>query len=336
MMLFIATIAVIFCNLFLGVLSFRKNSTSATNRLFLILAVILSLWAGTNYLSVQEGKPEIILFYIRIVMVVMGATFPVLYLLTNAFPGKVLNLSRKKLVLVLGFTLVCQTLAATPLVFSGIIVNGSAVNPIPGPGMILYGSNVICFFVLTLVTLIKKIRTFSGIEKTQVKFLALGIGLTFTLTTATNFILVNLLKITALVSVGPLFTLILVGFISYSIIRHQFLDIRLVLARTVSYLFLIALIAGFYATMLLVFTRLIFPQTTQTGEILISVLSSLVIIFTFQTIKSQLEKITDAFFFHDNYSSEELLGKITNVMARSLEMSDLVHDVLSLLLSKLH
>ena len=260
-MLFLAvTLFVVLCNISLGLITLFKNPKSASGILFFILSIILALWAITNYFSLQDLPPETILFWIRAVMFVTGAMFAVLYLLTDTFPKNSLSIGRIRLVLVIGFILLTQILSTTDLVFQRVEVNNGAVNPIPGPAIPIVAVNFVGFLLLTLITLYKKNRSSIGLERIRLKYLIFGITLTFILAITTNFIFVVFLKLTSFVALGPLFALILVGFIAYAIVKHRFLDIRLVVARSVSY-FLLMLIAGvFYASGLFVVGTFITKQ----------------------------------------------------------------------------
>lgn len=333
----IITVLIIVSNLLLGLIAFSKNPKSATNRSFLLLAAILSLWAGTNYGSVRPGLTyDETLFWIRAVMVVTGAMFPTLYLLAKAFPEKTIGLSRGLLMLIVLFTISTQVLAATPLVFQKIIVSGTTVTPVPGPGMAIFAANVLLFLSLTLVTLFKKWREFKGRQKIQLNYLILGIVLTFTLATLTNFLLVNLFHNSSLVALGPAFTLIMVGFIAYTIVRHNFLDIRLVMARSVTYVLLISGLAIFYAFGLFASAEL-FTKTTSSGASLaVSTVLALVMAITFQPLKRLLERVTNRIFYRDRYDTDELLLTMSRVMASALTLKVLSQNILAVLRQQMH
>ncbi|EKD84987.1 MAG: Sensor protein [uncultured bacterium] len=335
-MLFLAvTLFVVLCNISLGLITLFKNPKSASGILFFILSIILALWAITNYFSLQDLPPETILFWIRAVMFVTGAMFAVLYLLTDTFPKNSLSIGRIRLVLVIGFILLTQILSTTDLVFQRVEVNNGAVNPIPGPAIPIVAVNFVGFLLLTLITLYKKNRSSIGLERIRLKYLIFGITLTFILAITTNFIFVVFLKLTSFVALGPLFALILVGFIAYAIVKHRFLDIRLVVARSVSY-FLLMLIAGvFYASGLFVVGTFITKQPNTSTNLITSTILALIIALSFQTFLRFFEKLTDSIFYKDHYSPQLLLSALGRIMASTLNLNELSTKLLKELVTQI-
>jgi len=273
------TIVVVVSNFLLGFYSYRRDRESVTHKLLFILSIILSLWAITNYISVSVTGTKA-LFWIRIVMVMTAAMFPALFLLVKNFPHKQLEISKKYLYLIIGFTIFIQILSVTPLVFEGVKVEGDAVTPVPGPAIILYALHVFAFLILTIYTLIIKYKKFKGNEKRQLKFLIIGIVLTFVLATITNFVFVNLLQVTSFVALGPLFTLLLVGFISYAIVKYDFLDIKILTTQIMTFIIWAAL-----------FSR-IFASETITEIVFESVIFLIVFAFGILLIRSVMKEVT--------------------------------------------
>ncbi len=331
-MLLLLTLLVVVLNLLLGLVAFRKNPKSATSRLFLILSIVLSLWAITNYFSVVTTNKAQIFFWLKAVMFVTGAMFSTIYLLVKAFPGKSVNLSNKWIIAIVAFTLITQILAAFSFVFKDIQITENGITPIPGIGMPVFAANVFIFLVLAIYTLVKKYKSFKGVEKLQLRFLILGIVLTFTLATVTNFVVVNLFKVTSLVSIGPLFTLILVGSIAYAIIKHKLLDVRTVIARAVSYTLLIAIIAVFYALFFGVLSSLFVTSQIEIKTIAVSTILALIMAFSFQPLRRLLEIVSDKIFFKDRYDSNQFLYSLTSIMASTLELETLGHKLLKTIL----
>src|SRR5690606_29293467 len=98
-------------------------------------------------------------------------------------------------------------------------------------------------------------------------------GISFLLLLVTNFIMVNVFSIVKLVVLGPFFSLILVGFVFYAITKYRFLDIRLIIVRSVTYVLLLAIVTLIYILGTFVAFRYIFPSLEVSGEIYWLILS---------------------------------------------------------------
>ena len=329
------TIIVITLNIVIGLFAFLKNPKSATHKLFLLLTFILSLWAFTNYLSLTGNSLQETLFRIRVVMAITAAMFPCLFLFTYVFPQRHLGLSYLRLSLIIGYTILTQILALSPLVFSNIIILEGNITPVPGPGMIVFMSDVFGFGLLTIITLVRKYRKFRGLEKIQLEYLILGLAGTFIFGNITNFLLVNILKNSSFVAIGPFFAFILVGTTFYAIIKHRFLDINFLVARSVSYILLVFIFGVVYALIFGLLSSLLITQQLQTNTIATSAILAFIMAFTFQPLRRVLEKTTDRFLYKDHYDQDKLLYNLTYTMASTLRLEDLTHQLLTELMSQM-
>lgn len=335
MFLLLTTLIVIISNLLLGFFSYTKNPKSATNKLFLILTLILSLWAVTNYFSIQSKTADDVFFWIKLVLTVTSPMVPVIYLLTRAFPGRTIGISTYKLLLIIIFILVTQILSLSGMVYQGVIITNDGVTPVPAAGIFWYGVNIVGFLFLTLHTLYKKYKVFKGLEKIQLKYLILGVASTFILAAITNFVAVSLFKVTFLVALGPLFTLILVGFISYAIIKHSFLDIGLVVGRTVAYMILLLTLSAAYAGGIFLTSSFFLKEEIRSSQAIIYLVLALFIALTFQPLKQLLEKFSDKLFYRGRYDSNQLLSTLAHIMSVNIELHALTTQILQTLLTEM-
>lgn len=332
---FITAVIIISSNLFLGFLAFSKNPKSWTNRLFLLLTLILALWIGANTFSVTVEGAESIFFWIKTVMVITSALFSTIFLLSNAYPHNQLLLDKKWVVLTVLVTVVTQYLVLINQVFVRVEITDGVPAPVPGPGIVVFAANILTFFVLSVVTLIKKYRQASGRERAQLKYLLFGILTTFILTNITNFIFVNVLHMTRFVAVGPVFTLILVGSISYAIVKHRFLDIRLVVARAVVFALLIAFFGLFYSLFFVTLSTLFLRAPISLYGVFVSALFALIMVFSFQKVLFFLENITEKIFYKNRYDANKLLYDLAVIMSSTINLKDLTHQILNQLFSQI-
>jgi signal transduction histidine kinase len=261
---------------------------------------------------------------------------PALFLLIHTYPGEKFTLKKKFLMPLSIMTLLSAIMALSPFMFTKVTFTpdrGPQVTP--GPAIAIFAINFFTSVIAGFAIVVRKYLKAKGLEKLQIRYLLLGLIITYTLFTITNFILVVFFKNTTFVPYGPMFNLIMATFIAYAIIKHRLMDIRLVVARTVSYSLLLTIIGLFYTFSLFIISSLFLSANTNQSQIIVSALMALIIAFTFQPLRRWLEHITDRIFFKERYSSETLLGNLSRLMASTLILKRLAQGVLKKITSQM-
>jgi signal transduction histidine kinase len=329
------TFLTVLLNLLLGLFVYLKNPQGATHRYFFLLTIVISSWSLANHYSLHSDDEETTLFWIRVVMAITSFLMPTVFLLANAFPRAVASLSERKTNLVLGVAVLSAVLALTPYMFTDVRIEGGEIMPTPGPFIIFYGLQFFLFLMSAIVTLVRKYRVAIGLEKLQMRYLLFGSFITFTLIAITNVVFVLWLETSAFVLFGPFFTLFFVAMIAYAIVKHRFLDINLVVAKSVAYFLLLSVLATTYSVFLFTLQRIFLRQLTASEQIVMSVLISLVIIFSFQPIKNWLDRTTNKIFFRRGYNPSLVLEEIGQLATGTLNLQNLTDGILEILNSKM-
>lgn len=318
-------------NLLLGLLAFIKNPKSDTHRLFAFLTLVLAYFAVTNYFSLHAETLENTLFWIRVVM--FGGAFmgPVIFLLVSVFPKNKMNLPTWVTILTLVSALSVGFLSLTPLVFSSVKITNGIAQPQPGVGIVFFGLNFLGFLVAAFISLVLKYVKSQGVEKVQIRFLLAGTILTFSLIAITNFILVNFYKITSLVFLGPSFTMILVGSIAYGIIKHRFLDIRLIAARAVAYSILLLVSPIIYIAITFLIGSWILGLKVDLKNLVFFSFVTVLMAFSFEKVKRILQKATDKVFYKGYYDSSDLLARLGHIMSSDIQLDSLATKILKII-----
>lgn len=330
-MIFGVTIFTIIANIYLGFAVFLRNKKSATSRLFLIYAISVANWAMFNYLALVPGlSPEVSLLRIRLTLVSAAIMAPLIYLLSYTFPETKEQIPKKVKIFFWVFVLGTAIVSMLPITFKEVIfINGFPVPKI-GPGVAIYGLNILLLPVMAFMVLLKKYRKTTGREKIQIKLFMYGIAISYFLAEVTNFLLVNIFQNSSLTIFGPFFTLILVGFVFYAITRYHFLDIKLFVLRSVTYLLITALVIIFYIVGLIVGIEYIFPSTTIPKEIYwIIIFLSTAISIGVNPLHKRIEKYLGKFFFKERYSSENLIFNTMQIMAKEIDFDILAPQILN-------
>jgi len=331
----VITVITVTANLILGLIVFLKNPKRKTNRLFIVLALIVSAWSIANYFSLKTFNLDEAIKWIRIVMAITSLMFAAILHLSLNFPES--DRSIKKIFILFDVVWIVATtlLSLTPLVFSHATLANEAITPIPGPAIPFFGLYVASHIIGTIVILIKKLRKSVGAVREQVRFMLLGLAVTYVLAFITTFLFVVLFKITSLVFLGPNYTLILISAVTYAIVKHRLFDIRLVIARSVSYSLLLVILGSIYSGGLFIVSSLITKTSTPAASLISSTILALIIAYTFQPLRSLLEKTTDKIFFKERYDTEAVLNTLSKTMATSLTLGDVTARILTIITHEL-
>lgn len=238
---------------YLGFVVYQNDKTSATNKLFALLALVLDIYLVVNYISLHPpfGTPEAQLFWVRIVMAVTSCIAPILFIFLHTFPRKFFFLAPRYSVPLFFLMGISALASLAPFVFSGLEYVNNQPLPIAGPAMPIFLLNFAGVCLLSFVFLIRRYSQVRGKEKQQYRFLLIGVIASFTLMVTTTVISVVFFETSSLVFLGPISPLILMGCLSYAIIQHELFDLR----RVATNLLIVALLG-------IVITRLFLAKTT--------------------------------------------------------------------------
>lgn len=331
-----AIIAII-AYLYLGLSIYIRDNKSWTNRLFLILTLILITYAIVNPISLHPIKktPENQLFWIRIVMFTVSFIGPLLFLLVHTFPYKMVTLGKKYLIPLLLLNLATAVASLLPFIFESISYPNGTPTPNPGKGIFLYFLDFPGLILLSIILLIWKYRRTTGKEKVQLYYFLLGVFVTFSLMAISTFILVSIFKTPAGVFLGHISPIILSIFIAYSIAKYQFLDIKPTIVRAVSYILVIIIAAIAYTAAVLLGADLFFGYKIPTTDLIFDIIIASIIALSFQPLYKIIRKLTDKIFFKGGYDTEELLSRVSNITSGTIDLETLTTVILRIVLKEM-
>jgi signal transduction histidine kinase len=334
------TAVIALLNILLGAAVFIKNPKSATHRLFAAISLITASWAISNFFSLNlPGDPDGTLFWIRTVMVITAWLGPVLMLFVRTYPRPEIGVPRWGFWLLVGYAALTSVLATTPYMFSSVTLDASTGNitPTPGPAIALFALGFMGLIGLALVVLIVQyLRTRRGREKTQLGFLIVGMVLTFSFQIFATFIVVLLFKSSALVFLGPSSSIILVGCVSYAIIRHRFLDLKIVIFRALSFFLMLTVAAVAYIVFMLTIGSYLFDVRLTSAETLFFTTITFLVSLSLPLVRRAFEGVTAPVFFHNYYDDRTLLKNITDVITSTIVLDKLATGVFKQLFLHMH
>lgn len=324
----VVLVIVVVLSLALAYLVYKSNPKSASNQWFALFAFSIVFWSIIMYLSLAfENDLFITLFFIRLSMLAGTILAIFAFIFAYIFPGKRINLPRPIMVFFLIFGPLTMMTSMSPYMFTDIVVNGTNIEPTPGPGILMFLITAIGSVVATFIVLIYKFIKAKSLQRTQYFFMILGIFLMFVLLVTTNFITVVVWKDSSFIFLAPVYPLIYLGSTAYAIFRHRILDIRLLLIRALSYFVTILVLASLFAILLFISTSLFARISLPLWETLFFIAFSIVFAIFFQPIRRVFEARTEKLFYRNSYNTAEVLNELSNSVASTIIFSELINKV---------
>ena len=317
-----------FGNFSLGIFTLLRNPRSATNKLFFIFSITMVGYLFSNFFINYQQSGNGAFLWVRIVMSLALFINLFFFLLVKAFPHHSLKISSKTMLLLYGLTICLLPVTTSNLIFKEISIEGGKVNSIPGDGMPLFLLHTLLYLGGGFILLVKKFRNSRQLERVRTQFFLIATIFMFLAIMLTNVVFVVFFSNAQLIGMLPVYSMIFLGIISYSIIKHQFLDIRLVVMRSVSYAFSVLLLAIIFSGSFFLVQSLIFGVEFGAQQLLLSMGLAMFMMFTFQPLRNWFERSTSGFFYRSAMSPQEFLEIIGRDIASHLEFSNLVNVVL--------
>lgn len=314
----------------LGLFTYQSSPKSITNRLFFIFSLTLALYISTNYLATTQIVDAISLFWIRIVMGIALLINIFYFFLVYEFPNISRTLPKTSYYVIGIVTFIFVLISQTSAIFKSVVPGTN--QPIPGIAMPLFLLHTVVFLGGGVLTLMRKFNKASGVIKIQLRYFILATAFMFFAILLTNVFFVLVLKTTAFVGLLPMYTMIFVGLISYSIMRHKFLDIRFIVARSVAYSIVVLILVLTYSISIFLVGTYIVGYQIMPVNMAVSVFFAFIIAISYQPLLHTIEKLTDKLFFKDRYDARFLLAKLGRIMASTLELKEIAQLILKTLL----
>lgn len=315
-------------NTALAIIVYRNNPRSTTNLILSLLSWVTSIWLVDMYLSLHPAFFVYTLILDRLSIFFAVPQVVLVFLLSVTLPFERLQLSKRFFVILLALSALIMAITISPFAFTRVEYENGSPSPVPGFGMFPFAIFSISLSVGAIYFLVKRYKSSNGLIKQQLGFVMFGILLMLGLIIVTILLPVTLFKNITFVSLSPLYTLAFLGMTAYAIIKHRFLDIRLIVARSVTYSLLIFLVIGFITLTLSILGNFFTGAQLSPTTLIMSIILALVVAFSFKPIEGLFEKITEKIFYHHTYDSKAFLRDMSRIMASTLDLAYLVEMIL--------
>lgn len=221
-----------------------------------------------------------------------------------------------------------------------IVVMGQGRNLIyiDHTGYALYALYFLLYFGISYLVLYKRIRKNERADRIQLQYSFIGIVVSSSLALATNLALPVLYNVTDLIWMGPIFSVFFAYLSVVAIVRHKYLDIRFIVARSVAYALLLVTLGLIYGVMIFGIGSIFYAEQVQSFPFqlrAIYVILAVFLAFSFQPLKKFFDKITNEIFYRDGYSSQERLKLLGEILAEEIDIDIVTNRVVELIAATL-
>ncbi len=308
-------------NILLGLFVLLNNKKSVTNKMFCSLTFVFALWSIVTFISIH---PVILdqLTWVRLVLFTAALLNLFVYLTFAVFPALNFNGRSRFRVFAILYTVLVMALTLSPLVFKGLKQNANGSHsPVPAPGIALFMLQTILLLGGGTLLLVRKFIRASGLQRQQFKNILIGLIISWSLIVTTNFILVLLFNVTALVALGPAFTVIFSGTVAYTIIRNRLFDIKAAVGRSVAYILSIGLLVFGYAALSSLIVNTTFSDFSNGSiQLVFNTVIFMIAVLVYPSIKNFFDKITKRLFYRDSYDIKDVLDKLGNSIVTEIDL----------------
>ena len=304
----------------------RRTTHRRINVVFTIFTWASALWILSVLMINHFRTPSATLFWGR-VSFAASSMIPASFLcFAMTFPAWQTRLTSRAAATIFLPGFIFGGLSFTGLLLQNATLNGWKLMTRYGPLHPLFSFYFLAYFITAFVYLIRNFRAATGIGRLQIKYCFLGVFITALFTISTNLIL-PLLGSSRFSTVGPAFTVIMVAFLTYSIVRHRLLDISFVLKKGTTYSFLVLFIIFPSVGLIIVCEAAFFHRI----DVWFTTVSSLVVLFAtilFSRLKPPTERAVEQMLFRSRYDYKDTLSKFSKALVTILDLRSLCGRIL--------
>jgi signal transduction histidine kinase len=287
----------------------------------------------TLYLYYHADNATALLFIGRINFAAGTLLSGFLFLFVSVYPENKDYFSKRVVQSILYLTLVIALLTAfTDLVSKEELISSTGHETIFGSMYVVYVLHIVLGMVGGVMLLLRKYRKAQDPKnKLLLRNLLIALFIAIVWGITTNILLPGLFSFFDLQQAGPLGTVIFSMVVVYSIIRHRFLDVRLLIGRIVYYLTITSLPYFVFFFLVALYTSL-FGSVFAPPVYLVSIFVGVVFVFTFNWLNEFIRTQVNSRLINPGYNPLETAEKLSNDLSVMIDLpriTDAINAVIS-------
>ncbi|MBI3810868.1 MAG: GAF domain-containing protein [Nitrospirae bacterium] len=310
-------------NLILSLIVYSRGGRNPITRSYAAAVLSVAAWAfGHGMYALADSQSSLFWFYFTYVAGAFIAYYFFNFARIFPNPNDTPSMLLPARLLSIGFPLlVFAGLLAPHILIKSFTRSGSGTQVVfVMPSYFFYSVGFSLLMGWGFFHLLIRYRESTGRQKMQIRYVVAGTGIAAAFGSYFNLWL-PWMGDTSLMWLGPHFSLFMIGFISYAIVKHRLMDIRLILSRTIVYSLLLASTLVLY-TMLILLAQQFFQD--RTGYTTSLVIGSLLIALGFEPLKRLFQKTTEKVFFRGEMDPQRLLGELSETFSIVRDLNNLL------------
>lgn len=319
----ISLLLTIIFDVVLLVFLYHKSSRGPIYVLFMLHFIGVLGWASSVLLVITTANT----FALKLTFVFALVLAVAKYLFVDVFPENKIRKDPFYYWFLIPVGLMAVGALGDNMLFTDFTVTrGISASIVNGPLANTYALLISYLLIYPLITLFRKYRHAEEYTmKAQLKYLLIGFSLFFIIGLLTNEILPVYFHIYALNATGPIFSLILVAFTFYIITRYRFLDIRIIIQKSLQYAVLLSITIGCYL-FLVGLMGYLFQRNSNTTTLVSAGITMFIGLWGTPFVERYFKKLTDPIFFKDTYDFTEAIRELTEIGNSNISLTALVQE----------
>jgi signal transduction histidine kinase len=307
-----AHIVVDVLNLAIGVYVLLKNPRSALHRAFFLFVFGVVSWSAGMMLLLWTRQP----WFITVTLWGGELTLLGFIWFAQVFPDS--RLERKYFFLLL-LPWIALFLATPSSLFirSAVFQGHGYLEPENGPLFPLFAAGIAIYIVVSVAKLFRTYRRLEGIRRVQVRYFAAG-AMIFLVFGFVTDVLLPAFGVFHFNLLGPLSSVALIGCTAYAMVRHQFMDTRIIIGRGLLYAFFLTIIAVIFFG--IDFILELFIEDNAASDVLAAMVGA----FGFMWLRRFFEKATDRFLFRKGYDYAAAVRELGPLLHSTIDLRGLL------------
>ncbi|MCA9329867.1 hypothetical protein KDA11_04430, partial [Candidatus Saccharibacteria bacterium] len=313
----------------LGGLILLSNSKKRANRMLAFYIAVVFLWITTNLATNLASDPGLSLIFARSTLI--GAVLiPFAFIL---FVRAYLSMRLSVQIILRWVALPFIILLTTPTSLNIVSIDAYGANTRAGSIYVVMVVEFILYFIWGCSWLLRARRSkrYTQSQKTQILYILYGV----TAAVVPGLIVNGLfpaLGYSDAVFFGPVASVFFAVFTTIAIVRHSFLDVRLIVVRTLGYIFTLVTLVGVYVLAIFGTASRYLGTGDLTGlQQLLYISSTIIFGLSLAPLRRLFDKITNRLFYRDAYDSQDLFDKLNKLLVGNVNLELLLKQSAELL-----
>ncbi|MEK7447324.1 MAG: ATP-binding protein [Patescibacteria group bacterium] len=306
----------------------RRSKANIYLSFLIIVGVLIILLDFTTFFAPLKNVIQIE----RVVYGFLPISVGALYLVSLNFPEKIKhNIFASSIIAFYVVSFSALSLFSDTII-ADVKRNNWGIEIIGGQLELFFSTLSVLAVIAIILSIFRRYSMQSRMNKRKIQVFLYGI-MVFIIAEAICILLLPIFHLDQFSYLGDYSIIIFFIFTAYAIVKHRLMDIRTVVARSVAFIILLALIGAFYTFTTIWLEKIIFGSegSISWGQIAFRIAVALIVIFSFQPLRKFIIKKTDKIFFKQSYEPDELLEELSRTMGSSIVLIELLYKVLSIL-----